>query len=102
MVEGLPMITPPQRVCEACTKGKQRRETFEGGKSRRATRQLELVHSDIAGPFETTSIGGSRYYITFTDDFSRKCWVYFLREKAEALEKFKEFGRWLRRRVVNR
>ncbi|KAK8938543.1 hypothetical protein KSP39_PZI011604 [Platanthera zijinensis] len=91
MVEGLPMITPPQRVCEACTKGKQRRETFEGGKSRRATRPLELVHSDIAGPFETTSIGGSRYYITFTDDFSRKCWVYFLREKAEALEKFKEF-----------
>ncbi|KAK8937447.1 hypothetical protein KSP39_PZI012254 [Platanthera zijinensis] len=91
MVEGLPMITPPQRVCEACTKGKQRRETFEGGKSRRATRPLELVHSDIAGPFETTSIGGSRYYITFTDDFSRKCWVYFLKEKAEALDKFQEF-----------
>ncbi|KAK8934943.1 hypothetical protein KSP39_PZI014634 [Platanthera zijinensis] len=91
MVEGMPMITPPQRVCEACTKGKQRRDTFEGGKSRRTTRQLELVHSDIAGPFETTSVGGSRYYITFTDDFSRKCWVYFLKEKAEALDKFREF-----------
>ncbi|KAK8934098.1 hypothetical protein KSP39_PZI014575 [Platanthera zijinensis] len=91
MVEGLPMISPPQKFCEACTKGKQKRQTFEGGKSRRARRQLELVHSDIAGPFETTLVGGSKYYITFTDDFSRKCWVYFLREKAEALDKFKEF-----------
>ncbi|KAK8938725.1 hypothetical protein KSP39_PZI011095 [Platanthera zijinensis] len=85
------MISPPQKVCEACTKGKLKRQTFEGGKSWRARRQLELVHSDIAGPFETTSIGGSKYYITFTDDYSRKCWVYFLKEKSEALDKFREF-----------
>ncbi|KAK8934097.1 hypothetical protein KSP39_PZI014574 [Platanthera zijinensis] len=91
MVADLPMISPPQKVCEACTKGKLKRQTFEGGKSWRARRQLELVHSDIAGPFETTSIGGSKYYITFTDDFSRKCWVYFLKEKSEVFDKFREF-----------
>ncbi|KAK8944282.1 hypothetical protein KSP39_PZI008004 [Platanthera zijinensis] len=85
MVDGLPMISPPQKVCEACTKGKQKRQNFEGGKSRRATRQLELVHSDIAGTIETTSVGGSKYYLSW------KCWVYFLREKVEALVKFREF-----------
>lgn len=39
----------------------------------------------------TESIGGKRYFITFIDDFSRCCRVYFIRQKSEAFEKFKEF-----------
>ena len=34
--------------------------------------KLELVHIDLWGPFPVTSLGGSRYYITFIDDSSRK------------------------------
>ncbi|KAM1597308.1 hypothetical protein ACFX1Z_032224 [Malus domestica] len=37
------------------------------------------------------SYGGNRYFITFIDDFSRKTWVYFLKEKSAALRVFKEF-----------
>lgn len=40
---------------------------------------------------ETSSIGGARYYVTFIDDYSRKLFVYFMRNKSEALDKFKEF-----------
>ena len=40
---------------------------------------------------QTQSFGGSRYFITFTNDYSRYCKTYFLRRKSEALEKFKEF-----------
>ena len=40
---------------------------------------------------QTQSFGGSSYFITFTDDYSRYCKTYFLRKKSEALEKFKEF-----------
>ncbi|CAN4121548.1 unnamed protein product [Withania somnifera] len=29
--------------------------------------------------------------ITFIDDYSRYVWVYFLKDKSEAFEKFKEF-----------
>ncbi|KAL4295260.1 hypothetical protein GQ457_12G032180 [Hibiscus cannabinus] len=54
-------------------------------------RPLEIVHTDIAGPFDIPSLGGNRYYLTFIDDYSRKCWVYVLKEKSEALAKFKEF-----------
>ena len=36
------------------------------------------------------SHGGSRYFITFTDDYSRYSMTYFLKKKSEALEKFKE------------
>ncbi|XP_061349454.1 uncharacterized protein LOC133294723 [Gastrolobium bilobum] len=91
MVNGLPMINQPDQLREACMRGKQHRQSFEVGKSWRAKRPLHLVHSDIAGPFDIPSLGGNKYYITFIDDFSRKAWVYILKEKSEALEKFKEF-----------
>ncbi|GJS78143.1 reverse transcriptase domain, reverse transcriptase zinc-binding domain protein [Tanacetum coccineum] len=32
---------------------------------------LRLMHSDVCGPFRTTSREGAKYYVTFTDDFSR-------------------------------
>ena len=37
------------------------------------------------------SIGGAKYFVTFTDDYTRCCAVYFMKHKSEALEKFKEF-----------
>jgi hypothetical protein len=32
-----------------------------------------------------------RYFITFTDDYSRYGYVYLIRHKSESFEKFKEF-----------
>ena len=37
------------------------------------------------------SLSGFEYCITFIDDFSRNTWIYFLKEKSEVFEKFKEF-----------
>ncbi|XP_074360337.1 uncharacterized protein LOC141700496 [Apium graveolens] len=91
MVDGLPEINEPKNLCEACVKGKQHRQYFSIGKSWRASRPLEIVHTYIAGPFDIPSLGGNRYYLTFIDDFSRKIWVYIIKEKSEALDKFKEF-----------
>jgi hypothetical protein len=45
----------------------------------------------ITGPMQTNSIGGSFYFLTFIDDFSRKIWIYFLRHKSKTFTKFKEF-----------
>ena len=39
----------------------------------------------------TKSIGGSCYFLTFIDDYNRKNWVYFLKQKSETFVKFKEF-----------
>ncbi|KAK9044839.1 hypothetical protein V6N11_058730 [Hibiscus sabdariffa] len=39
----------------------------------------------------TQARGGYQYFITFTDDFSRYGYIYLMRHKSEALEKFKEF-----------
>ncbi|KAI0503927.1 hypothetical protein KFK09_014873 [Dendrobium nobile] len=40
---------------------------------------------------DTTSIGGNCYFLSFTDDYSRKIWVYFLKEKSQVFEYLKIF-----------
>ena len=37
--------------------------------------RLEMVHTDVWEPSPVSSLGGSRFYVTFIDDFSRKVWV---------------------------
>ena len=37
------------------------------------------------------SIIQSKYVLTFIDDFSRLCWVYFLKIKSEVFDHFKVF-----------
>ena len=50
-----------------------------------------MICSDFCGPMSSTSLSGFEYCITFIDDYSRKKWIYFLKEKSEVFEKFKEF-----------
>ena len=60
-------------------------------KGRKAQDLLELVHSDVCGPMSTQAKGGYEYFITFTDDYSKYGYVYLIRRKSKAFEKFKEF-----------
>ena len=55
-----------------------------------ARRLLDLIHSDVCGPFPQ-SIGGYRYFITFIDDHSRHLRIYYLKKKSDAFSKFKLF-----------
>ncbi|KAJ9561697.1 hypothetical protein OSB04_006857 [Centaurea solstitialis] len=57
----------------------------------RANELLGIIHTDVCGPFSHVARGGYRYFITFTDDFSRYGYVYLIRHKSEAFERFKEF-----------
>ena len=91
MVYGLPNIQEVNQVCEGCALGKQHREAFPKDKAWRAKAPLELVHTDVCGPMDTTTHGGNKYFLTFIDDFSRMTWVYFMREKSEVFNIFKKF-----------
>ena len=77
--------------CKGCVEGKIHRKPFKSVGEIRSTRKLQLVHSDVCGPMQTESIGGHKYFVTFVDDFSRCCAVYFMKHKSEVLEKFQEF-----------
>ena len=52
---------------------------------------MELIHNDVCGSMSVESIVGSKYFVTFIDDYSRCCAVYFTKQKSEVFEKFKEF-----------
>lgn len=47
------------------------------------TRCGELIHADTCGPMEEQSIGGSRYFVLFKDDYSNHRSVYFVQTKHE-------------------
>ena len=69
---------PTLSFCEGCVYGKQHRNPFPTDGGLRAKKVLELIHSDLCGPMQTTSFGGAKYFLTFIDDFSRKTFVYIL------------------------
>ncbi|CAJ2654342.1 unnamed protein product [Trifolium pratense] len=91
MVKGLPELKDTEEKCSDCLSGKQHRENIPKQANWRASEVLELIHSDICGPITPKSNGGNRYFLTFTDDFSRKTWTYIIQEKSCAFSMFKKF-----------
>jgi hypothetical protein len=57
----------------------------------RASQLLQIVHTDVCGPMRITLHGGTQYFLTFIDDFSRKIHVYFLKAKGLVFGKFKQY-----------
>jgi hypothetical protein len=46
---------------------------------------------DLCGPSRQEGTGKENYFMLVINDYSRLTWVSFLKEKAEAFEKFKTF-----------
>eukprot|EP00253_Pinus_taeda_P026700 PITA_26700 len=88
---GLPKGTLAQSdQCKGCTLGKFVKATFHE-KDSRATTILERINTDVCGPFSVASTAKHRYYVIFVDDFSRKCWIFFMQKKSETYSKLCEF-----------
>ena len=64
---------------------------FPSASSFRASKRLVLIHCDICGPIQPSTIGGRRYYFLLVDDFTRLMWVFFLKEMSDANHQFKIF-----------
>jgi hypothetical protein len=90
MVEGMSNCSLDFDLCEHCVYGKHNRERFLSAATR-TEGILQLVHSDVFGPVSVPSLGKSMYYVSFIDEFSRNTWIYFLRNKYEVFDRFKEF-----------
>ena len=60
-------------------------------KDSHATMILERIHTDVCGPFSVASTEKHRYYVIFVDEFSRRCWIFFMQKKSETFSKFCEF-----------
>jgi len=92
MVNGMNLKEVPLHlVCETCIEGKHQKTYFPKDETTRVSKLLELVHSDVCKLMKTTSRGGTQYFVTFIDDFSRKTHVYLLKVKGEMFDKFKAY-----------
>ena len=91
MAHGIPEMIQPLKRCEGCLMSKQSRKSFPSQANFCSSKVLEIIHADICGPISPTTPGGNRYFLLFVDDYSRKMWVYMLKEKSSAFEMFKKF-----------
>ena len=72
--------------CETCVEAKLTKSSFQS--IERHTEPLDLIHSDICDLKLVQTRGGNKYFITFVDDSTKYCYVYLLKSKGEAIEKF--------------
>lgn len=77
--------------------GKQSRKPFKRIENEKARGKLELIHSDLCGPFNVTSLQGNKYMLIFVDDYSRMVFIYFIKCKTEVRVKFQELQALLER-----
>jgi hypothetical protein len=77
-------------ICKGCALRKNIKKPFPNNNNR-SKETLDLIHSDVRVPMPVRSLGGSLYYVTFIDDYSRKTWLYLLKSKDEVFNKFQEF-----------
>ncbi|XP_020582332.1 uncharacterized protein LOC110025962 [Phalaenopsis equestris] len=76
--------------CEQCVLGKATRMKFSTG-THSSKKPLDYVHSDLWGPARTQTHGGGRYFMPIIDDYTRKVWVFILKSKDEAFQRFRDW-----------
>ena len=102
LVTGLDVdeTSKPSRFCEACVQVKQTIRPFPKEADGQSKVPGERTISDVWGPARVESIGGAKYYISFTDDAACVHTPLFTKNKGQAtrliqhyiLEIEKKFG----------
>jgi hypothetical protein len=77
--------------CVSCQLGKQLALPFHNSEFM-SIGIFDLIHSDVWGPSPINSIGGSRYFVIFVDDYSRYSWVFLMRSHDELLNIYRNFA----------
>jgi hypothetical protein len=84
MVEGFLDCNLEVNFCEHCIYGKKIQVRFPCVEKREKG-IMESIHSDVFGNVLVPSLGGSLYYVSFIDDFSKNTWIHFLRKEIKGL-----------------
>ena len=90
-IGSIPRLTKDFEKCEACNQAKIIKRPHKNVE--RNTELLEVIHTNLCEFEGKLTRGGNKYFITFIDDFAKYAYVYLLKNKSDAYEKFKEFLR---------
>eukprot|EP00124_Ichthyophonus_hoferi_P002111 Ihof_evm11s132 gene=Ihof_evmTU11s132 len=84
-----PGVDKKNKECRTCSMFKTKRIPYSE-KTDRATKVLQGVHSDLAGPL-TKSYSGYQYVVTFTNKHSHYVCVYLLKKMSDTFATFKRY-----------
>ena len=87
-------------VCIDCLKGKMTKHQKKG--ATHSSGLLEIIHTDICGPFDIPTFNKEKYFITFIDDYSRYGYVYLLKEKSQSIDALEVFITEIERQLDKR
>jgi transposase InsO family protein len=76
--------------CTVCVQGKSTIKPLLLSESR-ASRPLELLHTDVSGPKNVPNIDGSFYFVTIIDDYSRFAHVDLVANKSDTQACLRQF-----------
>ena len=79
---------PPDPICEPCLSGKMNAHTFPSSTTC-SSKPLELIHTDLHGPFKMLTTSGYCYWVTFINDCTQLHCIIFLKLKNETFTVFK-------------
>ena len=78
--------------CTSCQLGKQPVLHFNNSESI-SNSIFELIHSNVWGPSPVASIGESRYFVVFIDDYSHYSWIFPMKSRSEILPIYNNFAK---------
>lgn len=74
---------PDDLVCQSCTQGKLHKSSVGKSHLPRSTQAFQVLHCDLSGHISTTGYGNYHYWVSFVDDYTKYCFIYFLHSKSD-------------------
>ena len=81
--------------CEGCQVGKSHKLPFKK-ESARIAAPGKMIHSDVCGPMQETSLEGARFYVSFIDDATGYRHVNYIKYKSDVFDRFVVFEKKIR------
>jgi len=95
-VTGLQLMNPNTSfTCNSCEYAKATRKPIKKEQTSEPAKAFgDEIHSDLWGPSPISTIGGHKYYVSFTDNYSHYTSLDLLKYKDEALPAYKALTAW--------
>ena len=80
--------------CDSCAVSKSHRAAIpkKADPAKKATRKLEVVHTDLQGPMPVGALQTrNKYLVLFKDEYTGAAAIYGMQHKSQALDKLKQF-----------
>jgi hypothetical protein len=77
LVRGLKDVFEKDKLCNSCQASKQDGNTHPKKSMMSTSKVFELLHMNLFGPTQYTSIGENKYGFVIVDDYTRYTWDSF-------------------------